>query len=79
MELLSALSCVDWVVAFDKDTPENLIKTLLPDVLVKGDDYNIDEIAGHDAVLANGGEVKTLSLKPNHSTSRIINKIQSKA
>ena len=79
MALLSALSCVDWVVMFDEDTPENLIKNLLPDVLVKGDDYKINEIAGHDAVLANGGQVKTLSLKPNHSTSKIISKIQSQA
>lgn len=79
MKLLSALACVDWVIAFDEDTPENLINTLLPDILVKGDDYQINEIAGHNAVLANGGEVKTLSLKPDHSTSSIITKIRSQA
>ncbi len=77
MEVLAALSCVDWVVAFNEDTPERIISELLPDILVKGADYEIHEIAGAKEVLAVGGEVKTITLKPNHSSSSIIHKIQS--
>jgi D-beta-D-heptose 7-phosphate kinase/D-beta-D-heptose 1-phosphate adenosyltransferase len=79
MEVLNALSCVDWVVDFDEDTPQRIIGELLPDILVKGADYQVNEIAGAKAVLENGGEVKTIHLKPNHSTSNIVNKIKSKA
>ncbi|MFZ9036012.1 MAG: bifunctional D-glycero-beta-D-manno-heptose-7-phosphate kinase/D-glycero-beta-D-manno-heptose 1-phosphate adenylyltransferase HldE [Francisellaceae bacterium] len=77
MEVLAGLAAVDWVVAFDEDTPRNIISTLLPDVLVKGKDYAIDEIAGAKEVVANGGEVITIELKPEHSSSNIISKIQS--
>ena len=79
MEVLNALSCVDWVVDFYEDTPQRIIGELLPDILVKGADYQVNEIAGAKAVLENGGEVKTIHLKPNHSTSNIVNKIKSKA
>jgi D-beta-D-heptose 7-phosphate kinase/D-beta-D-heptose 1-phosphate adenosyltransferase len=77
MEMLAALACVDWVVAFSEDTPQALIDQLLPDILVKGGDYQaITEIAGHESVLANGGEVKILSFIAGHSTTNIINAIK---
>ena len=76
MQLLSGLSCVDWVVSFAEDTPENLISLIKPDVLVKGGDYP-DETAiiGHELVRAYGGEVERLSSKIDVSTSEIIEKI----
>ena len=77
MNLLAALDCVDWVVPFSEDTPERLINKLLPDILVKGADYEVHQIAGSEKVLANGGEVKTIKLRPGCSTTGIINKIQS--
>lgn len=77
MAMLAALECVDWVVAFDADTPRELICRILPDVLVKGGDYiDITEIAGHDCVLANGGEVKLLSFLEGYSTTRLIENIR---
>ncbi len=77
MEMLAAVACVDWVVAFSEDTPQALIDQLLPDILVKGGDYQaITEIAGHESVLANGGEVKILSFIEGHSTTNIINAIK---
>jgi D-beta-D-heptose 7-phosphate kinase/D-beta-D-heptose 1-phosphate adenosyltransferase len=77
MEVLSALECVDWVVAFKEETPQRLISYLLPDILVKGADYEIDEIAGAKEVLENGGEVKTISLVDGCSTSSIVERIKS--
>ncbi|MEM9660347.1 MAG: D-glycero-beta-D-manno-heptose 1-phosphate adenylyltransferase, partial [Planctomycetota bacterium] len=76
MLVLAGLASVDWVVAFSDDTPAALIELLLPDVLVKGGDYAIDEIAGGRAVLANGGEVRVLSFRNGHSTSRIIERMK---
>ncbi len=77
MEMLAALECVDWVIAFEDDTPKQMIDELLPDILVKGGDYNdITEIAGHESVLANGGEVKILSFIEGHSTTSIIKTIR---
>ncbi len=77
MTMLAALECVDWVVAFSEDTPQQVISQLLPDILVKGGDYNdISEIAGHKEVLANGGEVKLLQLVEGQSTTNIIKTIQ---
>lgn len=79
MEMLAALGCVDWVVAFDDDTPKAVIEQLLPDILVKGGDYtDITGIAGHESVLNNGGEVKILSFVEGHSTSAIIQTIKDK-
>lgn len=75
MTMLSALESVDWVVPFEEDTPERLITACLPDVLVKGGDYQIHEIAGGQAVMDNGGEVKVLKFLEGHSTSGIIDKI----
>lgn len=76
MEVLAALGCVDWVVAFEEDTPKRIISELLPDILVKGADYEVEQIAGAKEVLAAGGEVKTITLKPSHSSTSIIEKIK---
>ncbi|MBK0382208.1 D-glycero-beta-D-manno-heptose 1-phosphate adenylyltransferase [Pedobacter sp. SD-b] len=73
--LLAALFFVDAVILFDEQTPINLISRILPDVLVKGADYNIDQIVGAKEVLANGGEVKTISFLEGYSTSSIEQKI----
>lgn len=75
MAVLAALRAVDWVVPFSEDTPARLIGEVLPDHLVKAADYEIDEIAGADVVLANGGEVSTLPLKSGCSTTGLIEKI----
>lgn len=76
MMVLSALRSVDWVVPFSDDTPERLIAQVLPDVLVKGADYQPDQIAGAKHVLAAGGKVDTIALLENVSTTRIIQRIQ---
>jgi len=74
--LLAALSFADAVIFFDEDTPYNLIEKILPDVLVKGDDYSIEEIAGYDVVLAHGGKVETIGLVEGFSTSALIGKLR---
>ncbi|OYV17074.1 MAG: rfaE [Methylococcaceae bacterium NSP1-2] len=74
MTVLSALACVDWVVAFEEDTPERLYCRLLPDVIVKGGDYTPDQVAGAECVIKAGGEVKILSFVDGQSTTRMINK-----
>lgn len=72
MAVLAGLAAVDWVVPFSEATPARLIEAVLPDVLVKGGDYRIEQIAGAAAVLAAGGEVQVLDFLPGHSTSAII-------
>jgi len=74
--VLAGLAAVDWVVPFSDDTPALLIAELLPDVLVKGGDYNPDDIAGARDVLRNGGEVRVLAFRDGHSSSRIIDKLR---
>jgi D-beta-D-heptose 7-phosphate kinase/D-beta-D-heptose 1-phosphate adenosyltransferase len=74
MLVLDALSCVDWVVAFNDDTPSAIIDAIVPDKLVKGGDYIIEEIVGYDTVTKAGGEVLTIDLTPGCSTTNIINK-----
>jgi D-glycero-beta-D-manno-heptose 1-phosphate adenylyltransferase len=74
-EVLGALAVVDAVTLFDEDTPENLIVSLLPDVLVKGADWPVDRIAGASAVLAHGGTVQTVALLGGRSTTGIIETI----
>jgi D-beta-D-heptose 7-phosphate kinase/D-beta-D-heptose 1-phosphate adenosyltransferase len=76
MKMLSSLACVTGVVAFSEDTPESLYCDLLPDVLVKGGDYSIDQIAGADCVLKNNGKVMALDFVDGYSSSQIINKIK---
>lgn len=75
MIVLGALESVDWVVAFEEDTPQRLIAEVLPDVLVKGGDYRPEEIAGSEEVWAAGGEVKVLNFEDGISTTNIIKNI----
>lgn len=75
MAVLAGLSAVDWVVPFEEDTPQRLIARLLPDVLVKGGDYSVEEIAGGTEVMENGGEVKVLNFEDGVSTTGIIERI----
>lgn len=72
MAVLAALAVVDWVVPFAEDTPERLINRILPDVLCKGGDYRIEDIAGSGAVRAAGGSVVLLDLVPGFSTTRTV-------
>ena len=74
--LLAALFFVDAVVVFEEDTPQQLITALLPDILVKGADYAIENIVGAKEVLANGGEVKTINFVDGYSSTSIIQKIK---
>ncbi|QLB21266.1 bifunctional heptose 7-phosphate kinase/heptose 1-phosphate adenyltransferase [Vespertiliibacter pulmonis] len=76
MAVLAGLASVDWVVPFCEDTPQRLIAELLPDLLVKGGDYQPEEIAGSKEVWANGGEVRVLNFENGCSTSNVIKKIQ---
>ena len=76
MAVLSGLGAVDWVVPFSEDTPERLISELLPDILVKGGDYKIEDIAGGSQVIANGGQVKILDFVDGVSTTKIIDAVQ---
>ena len=78
MAVLAGLGAVDWVVSFAEDTPENLLRALQPDVLVKGGDYGIEGVVGADIVRAYGGEVRVLGLVENSSTTAIVEKIRSK-
>jgi D-glycero-beta-D-manno-heptose 1-phosphate adenylyltransferase len=73
--VLSALRVVDYVCLFDEDTPLELIKTIVPDILVKGSDWAIESIVGKDVVEAAGGQVRTIDFVPNQSTTNIIRKI----
>jgi len=73
--LLSAIESVDLVIMFEEQTPENLIKDIVPDILVKGGDYNIEDIVGYQTVMQNGGQVKTLSFYDGYSSTNYINKI----
>ena len=70
--VLSALKPVDYVVFFDEETPEELISVIIPDILVKGSDWDIDKIVGKTIVEKNGGEVKTIQFVNDQSTSKII-------
>lgn len=73
--LLSALRSVDLVIMFEEQTPENLINKIVPDVLVKGGDYDIEDIAGYHTVIKNGGKVKTLDFYKGYSSTNYIKKI----
>ncbi|MDW8240617.1 MAG: D-glycero-beta-D-manno-heptose 1-phosphate adenylyltransferase [Acidobacteriota bacterium] len=75
-EVLAALECVDYVTVFDEPTPRELIAALLPDVLVKGGDWPLDQIVGRAEVEAAGGQVYSLPYVPGYSTSSIIARIQ---
>jgi D-beta-D-heptose 7-phosphate kinase/D-beta-D-heptose 1-phosphate adenosyltransferase len=76
MAVLAGLESVDWVVSFDEDTPERLLRKFKPDVLVKGGDYNAEQIVGSSIVKDNGGKVKVLRFFENCSTTSIVNRIR---
>ena len=76
MAVLAALEAVDWVVAFDTDTPEPLLESIKPDVLVKGGDYSVDQVVGHEFVKGYGGEVKVLDFIDDISTTKIVERIR---
>jgi rfaE bifunctional protein nucleotidyltransferase chain/domain len=73
--VLAALGVVDYVCLFDEDTPYELIRALVPDILVKGADWSVGDIVGKDIVEAAGGTVHTIEFLPNRSTTNIIQKI----
>jgi D-beta-D-heptose 7-phosphate kinase/D-beta-D-heptose 1-phosphate adenosyltransferase len=75
MQVLAGLGAVDWVVPFSDDTPQALIEAVLPDILVKGGDYRPEDIAGGEAVIASGGEVKVLGFEDGVSTTAMITSI----
>jgi D-glycero-beta-D-manno-heptose 1-phosphate adenylyltransferase len=74
-EILSALSCVDFVTIFSEDTPELLIQAIRPDILVKGGDWKVENIVGGSFVQSYGGVVKSLPFVPGRSTSKIVERI----
>ena len=76
--LMASLLMVDAVVIFNEETPYELIQSIQPDVLVKGSEYQIEEIAGFDIVLAKGGRVERIDLTEGFSTSDLIQKIKDK-
>jgi len=77
-EILAALRAVDYVVVFDDVSPRSLITQLLPDVLVKGGDYHLDQIHGREEVEATGGKVISLPFVDGASTSRLIERMKKK-
>ena len=74
--VLAAFECVDAVIIFNEETPAEIIAEIIPDVLVKGAQYEVEEIAGHDTVLNNGGKVERLDLVEGISTSELIERIK---
>ena len=76
MAVLDGLEAVDWVVNFEEDTPEALLKSLKPDILVKGGDYSLEQVVGGEYVLSYGGEVKALEFLDDCSTSAIVEKMK---
>ena len=77
--VVSNLKCVDYVCVFGEDTPYDVIKSLQPDVLVKGADWKIENVVGKDIVEARGGRVVTIDYLTGRSTTNIINKILSES
>lgn len=73
--VIGALSSVDYVIFFDEDDPREIIKTLRPDVLVKGGDYEINQVLGREEIWSWGGRVVTVPVVPDSSTSGIVEKI----
>ena len=74
--MLASMACIDYVVPFDEDTPQELIEFLVPDVLVKGADYKKKDIVGADVVTNAGGVVDTIAFVQGLSTSQLIEKIK---
>jgi len=76
--MMENIKAVDLVEIFDEETPLELITAIRPSVLVKGGDWKIEQIVGHDVVTSYGGEVKSLLFKDGHSTSNLIKNLQGK-
>jgi len=76
-EVLAGLWCVDYIIIFDEPDPGRIIESIKPDVLVKGSDWEENQIIGSDTVVGAGGKVKRIPMVPELSTSQIIRKIQS--
>ena len=74
--VLASLAFVDYITLFEEDTPENLIKVVQPDVLVKGGDYTIDQIVGAEFVMRNGGTVTTIPFVEGYSSTQIIEQLK---
>ena len=74
--LLASLQFVDAIVFFSEETPHKLIETLVPDILAKGGDYKVTEIAGHEVVLENGGEVILVPFIDGFSSTNLVEKIK---
>ena len=74
--ILSELKVVDYVISFEEQTPLNLIKSIMPDVLVKGGDYTIEDVVGAREVIKNGGKVEILDFHPGYSSTHYINQIK---
>lgn len=73
-EVLGALAFVDYIIIFEEDTPLDMIKTLKPDILVKGGDYKLEDIVGYREVAASGGRVETIPMLEGYSSSAIIDR-----
>lgn len=76
MAVLAGLEAVDWVVSFAEDTPETLLETLRPEILVKGGDYSLEQVVGGEFVQSYGGEVRALEFLDNCSTSEMVEKMK---
>ena len=74
--ILSELKVVDYVISFEEQTPFNLIKSIMPDILVKGGDYTIEDVVGAQEVIENGGKVEILDFHPGYSSTHYINQIK---
>lgn len=75
-EVLFGLKPVDYIIEFKEETPKNLIDSIIPDVLVKGGDYKIEDIVGYDTITKNGGIVTTIKFVEGKSTTNIINRMK---
>ena len=73
--MLAALACVDHVVIFEEDTPIPLLEALRPDVLVKGDQYSLEDVVGHEVVLGYGGQVERVAMESSMSTTALIERL----
>lgn len=75
LRVLNALSCIDYLVMFNEETPLKLIESISPDVLIKGGDWKVEEIAGADFVKSYGGKIVAIPYLKGYSTTNLIKKI----
>ncbi len=73
--MLDALRDVDYVISFDQETPLDYLKKLLPNIVVKGGDYKVEDVIGHEIISENGGKVVIIPILWTYATTDIINKI----